>query len=125
MTPNHPTALSPGASASRNRAPWVLLLALTGAGVAALALLDRAPATSSDSLRRLTFGRPVGWLVQDQSPLDPPTFPRRQTMASPWEHPTRVDALPLLLDVLLVLVLLVALWRTTTWLAARRAGPLE
>lgn len=90
----------------------------------AAALLDRTTAHSHHALAELSFGRPLGWLLQDQSSADPP-LPDRRVFASPWENPTGVDALPLMLDLALVLAFLILLWRTATWLAGRRTGPSE
>ena len=38
-------------------------------------------------MKNVKFGYPVHFLVQDQSALTPPSYPRYQTLNSPLEHP--------------------------------------
>jgi hypothetical protein len=109
---------------TRKALPWVRLIGLASVVVLATALLDRTTAHSHTALARLACGRPLAWALQDQSSADPP-LPDRRAFASPWEHPTGVDALPLLLDLALALSLLVVLWRTAGRLAGRRTGRSE
>jgi hypothetical protein len=82
-----------------------------------VSLADRVSVTSHDGLGRVNFGRPFGWLSQDQSGLDPPRFPMVVRLASPWENPTHAALLPLVLDVLVVYAVLMAL--LLGWRAAR------
>src|SRR4051812_16942241 len=68
-----------------------LCAALSLCMVSAFALLDTARATSPDGLQSLRFGRPLTWLVQNQTSLDPPTFPSDQrflfAVGVPGRHP--------------------------------------
>ena len=85
-------------------------LALVAVVVAFLvALIDRATVTTHSGLGRVMFGYPLGWLTQDQTTLDP-SFPVRLSPASPWENPTSVVVVPLLIDVLGVFALLLVGW---------------
>ena len=93
---------------TRAAAPLIGLLSLVAVG--ALALLEHPRAASHDALRTLGFGWPADWLVQDQTQVDPPSYPRQMSFISPWEHPATVHALALLLDLAVALVVLTALW---------------
>ena len=44
---------------------------------------------SLDGLKAHWLGYPVRFATQDLSGLDPPTFPRRYALVSPWEYPVR------------------------------------
>jgi hypothetical protein len=88
--------------------------------ISALACADTARATSRDALRSLRFGRPMNWLIQNQTSMDPPSYPRDQPFSSPWENPVTIDVPPLLLNFTLALVILVGLWLAIRVLVSRR-----
>ncbi|HJX38250.1 MAG TPA: hypothetical protein VJ714_06610 [Anaerolineae bacterium] len=56
-------------------------------------------------LAQVRFGLPMQFLVQDQSRLTPP-LPYRTSLSSPWEFPTRVLAVQLLLNTVIIFGLL-------------------
>jgi hypothetical protein len=95
----------------------VSLIAIGG-----LAVADTARVTSHDALRSVGFGRPFNWLIQDQTSLDPPSYPRDQPLVSPWEHSVTVDLVPLLMNVALTVGVLIGFWMAICgWhLGARR-----
>ena len=88
--------------ATRTTTRWRFLLSASVAVVAvllasvilvpALALLDHDTVASQQDLSVVQFGLPLDWVTQDQSGLDPPDFPRHQSLASPLEHPTALTA---------------------------------
>lgn len=83
-------------------------LALTGCivviAVVTLGLMvtDRPTATSASDMAEVEFGKPLAWFVQDQTLLDPPTFPRQLAPLSPQEHPSDVRWARLLANVAIV-----------------------
>jgi hypothetical protein len=66
------------------------------------AFLDHAVVASQEGLKEVTFGRPVGWLVQNQSSMDPPRFPRTMSPLQPENNPTHLLVVPLVLDLAIV-----------------------
>ena len=83
-------------------------LALAGCiGVIAVVTLglmvaDRPTVASASDMADVEFGEPLAWFVQDQTLLDPPTFPRQVAPLSPQEHPWDVRWERLLADVAIV-----------------------
>jgi hypothetical protein len=77
--------------------------------VALLMLLDRVEVQSEQGLGNVAFGMPLSWVTQDQS-LDPP-LPYSASFASPWENPTTISWVPLVLNVVIVGLVLAGLWR--------------
>lgn len=60
-----------------------------------------------EDLKHVMFGFPLDWLAQDQSALSPP-FPHEMSFGSPLENPTNVAFGPLIADLLIVYVVLLA-----------------
>jgi hypothetical protein len=85
---------------------------------AVLTFMDTARFRTESELNTLTFGSPLGWLTQDQSALDPP-FPGSATLSSPLEHPVAVALVPLVLNIALVMVVLLAAWAAIRALRTR------
>ena len=58
---------------------------------------------SQHDLVAVRFGYPVRFVVQDQSRLEPPSFPRPQPFVwSPWEFPARLLPVQAMLSFLVV-----------------------
>jgi hypothetical protein len=93
--------------------------------ISGLAVTDTARVTSQDALRSLRFGRPFNWLIQDQTSMDPPSYPRDQPFGSPWENSVTITVLPLLMNVALAMVLLIGFWLAIRGLASRRQAQTE
>src|SRR4051794_10114898 len=87
----------------RPHAGWapVLLAVVAVATTFALALVDHVTISRRSGLGQVGFGIPFAWLTQDQSALDQP-FPLDASFDSPWEHPTSVAVVPLVLDALVL-----------------------
>ncbi len=47
--------------------------------------------SSHDEMAAVRLGYPWSFAVQDQSALDPPSFPREQAFLSPLEFPVRIQ----------------------------------
>jgi hypothetical protein len=88
--------------------------------ISALAVADTARVTSQDALRSVRFGRPFNWLIQDQTSMDPPSYPRDQPFVSPWEHSVTINVLPLLMNIALTMVILIGFWLAIRGMASRR-----
>lgn len=69
-------------------AGWVVVL--VGAATLWLMWTDQATVTSAQDLANVRFGEPLVWWEQDQTMLDPPSFPREQSPLTPLEHPSDV-----------------------------------
>lgn len=54
------------------------------------ALGNRKEVIQAEDLSDLRFGYPIALIVQDQSRLDPPTYPTVVHILSPLEYPTHV-----------------------------------
>lgn len=67
-----------------------------------LMVTDRTTVASATGMADVEFGEPFAWFVQDQTILDPPTFPRQVAPLSPQEHPWDVRWEWLLADVTIV-----------------------
>ena len=101
------------------RVKWALAVVVSGLSafltVLILTSTESERVDTEAELARVDFGRPLVWVTQDQSALDPP-FPYDVVPTSPQENPTDVQAAPLVANVLifwtplLVLVLAVMLW---------------
>jgi hypothetical protein len=68
----------------------VVGIAISSVVLFAVALIDRTSVQSRTELQDVRFGLPLSWLVQDQSALDPPEFPRSVGLASPLENETHI-----------------------------------
>lgn len=70
--------------------------------VASLAIPQEV--ASQDDLVAVRFGYPIRFVVQNQSRLEPPSFPRPQPFVwSPWEFPARLLPVQAMLSFLIVL----------------------
>lgn len=73
-----------------------------------LVLLTRVRLAGPADAVAVQFGLPLGWVVQDQTKLDPP-YPWTARFQSPWEHPTDVLAGPMLINYALIVLAVYAL----------------
>ncbi len=83
--------------------------ALDLVAVGLLVLLDEVEVRSQQGFGRVAFGGPLNWITQDQA-LDPP-FSHSASIASPWENPTAIDWLPLVVNLVVVGLVLAVVWR--------------
>lgn len=109
-----------GASTSRPRLRWWVGSAIVAVlFVTALAFLTRVTAESHDDLASLRFGAPIAWVAQDQGGTDPPTYPLEVRMQSPWAHPTAIEPLPFVANVIIIFALVIGAVWFGAWLRAR------
>lgn len=100
-----------------------LVLTLLALGVIVLTTaLDRVLVTSRAALSGIEFGRPLPWLTQDQSLLDP-SFPSERTFLTPYAYPVDVAYGALLADVLIVYVVLAVLSAAVRLVLRGRVSP--
>lgn len=97
---------------------------VVASGVVTVVLLfaSRTTAHAPADMGNLELGLPLAWATQDQSSLDPPSFPHEAFFVSPWEHPTTVDLPILLVDLLIVSAILWLLVLAWGGFSARRRG---
>jgi hypothetical protein len=88
--------------------------------VALLMLLDKADVQTEQGLRTVAFGMPLNWVTQDQA-LDP-SLPYSASFASPWENPTTIEWVPLVLSVVIVGLVLAGVWRLVLALPSGRSA---
>ena len=88
--------------------------------VALLMLLDKVEVQTEQGLGHVAFGMPLNWVTQDQG-LDPPV-PYSATFASPWENPTALEWLPLVLNVVIVGLVLAGVWRVVVALRSAHSA---
>jgi hypothetical protein len=67
----------------------ILLAACSGALLIASLRIPREVQTHGD-LAAVPLGFPFSFAQQNQSVLDPPSFPRQQCLQSPWDYPLRI-----------------------------------
>ena len=67
-----------------------LLLAALALAFQGGTLLVPREVESQAALATHRLGYPIAFVSQDLSGLDPPEFPRRYRLVSPWEHPARL-----------------------------------
>ncbi len=118
MAASHAT----GTSVERRRRPrvgaaWAAIAALDLAVVALLVLVDRVEVTTATGLGHVVFGAPLSWVMQDQA--GDPSFPYVASLGSPWEDPSTIAWLPLVVDLVVVGLVLAGVWRA---LLALRSG---
>ena len=82
------------------------ILAFSVLLVVGLALTDTDRVSTAADQRNVDIGRPLAWVHQDQSGSTPP-LPTDLALSSPWEAPTGVAGVALLVDVLIVSALTV------------------
>jgi hypothetical protein len=88
--------------------------------VALLMLLDTVEVRTEQGLGAVAFGMPLSWVTQDQA-LDPP-LPYSASFASPWENPTTIEWLPLVVSVVIVGLVLAGVWRVVLALPSGRSA---
>jgi hypothetical protein len=84
------------------------ILAFSALVVLGTPLFDERRVGSASDQARVGLGRPLAWLHQDQTAIDPP-LPAKAGLASPWEHPTGFSFVPFVADVVLVFAAVAAL----------------
>lgn len=67
-----------------------------------LLFVSRSTAYAPADLRSVELGLPLVWVTQDQSYFDAPSYPYEVSFVSTWEHPTMVDLLLLLANMLII-----------------------
>ena len=110
-------ALPPGSDVSRSRKGksfsavllygYVVLVVSIVATLATLAVDARVE--DERGLAAVALGRPVPFLIQDRSMLDPPSWPRYYSLGAPQEFPTKISVLPFIVDTALFAVAITAL----------------
>ncbi|RHW43397.1 hypothetical protein D1B31_01675 [Neobacillus notoginsengisoli] len=61
----------------------------------------KSPANNNEDLKNTVFGLPFPFLIQDQSSYVPP-FPYEMSMSSPWENPTTIKPVSLIISLFVV-----------------------
>jgi hypothetical protein len=94
--------------------------ALDLALVALLLFLDKVKVQSQQELARVGLGMPLNWVTQNQG-IDPP-LPWRTSFMSPWENPTTIAWLPLVVNVVIVGLLMTGVWVGVQAVRGRRSA---
>ena len=94
--------------------------ALDLALVALLLFLDKVKVQSQQELARVGLGMPLNWVTQNQG-IDPP-LPWRTSFMSPWENPTTIAWLPLVVNVVIVGLLVTGVWVGVQAVRGRRSA---
>ena len=87
--------------------------------VALLLVLDKVQVQTQQELGHVAFGMPLVQVTQHQV-IDPP-LPWHTSFMSPWENPTNIDWLPLALNVVVVGLVLVGVWRAVLAVRSSRS----